>query len=282
MEILSSPNNDKVKNVARLLTSPKERKYAGLYVVEGRRMVQEIPEDLLEAIYFTEDFYNKHVVGNERLEKLTESVAKREKSYIVSGNVMKKMSNTETPQGILATVRIVNYDLTELLGDKNQTPLILILERLQDPGNVGTIIRSAEGAGVTGILVSYDSVDIYSPKVVRSTMGSIFRKNITVTYDLIGDVNKLRKMGIKIYATHLNGSSMYDADLTQPVAFLIGNEGAGLSNEASRTASRLIKIPMKGEVESLNAAVSATLVCYEALRQREEANKVDIIAIMNM
>ena len=270
MEILSSPNNEKVKNVAKLLKSAKERKYDGLYVVEGRRMVQEIPEDQLEAVYFTEDFYNKHVYGNEKLKAVTDAATRKDKSYIVSSNVMKKMANTETPQGIMATVKIVEHDLKDLLGNGNEVPLILILERLQDPGNVGTIIRSAEGAGVTGILVSYDSVDIYSPKVVRSTMGSIFRKNVMVTYDLIGDVNKLREMGVVIYATHLNGSSMYDADLTGPVAFLIGNEGAGLSNEISRTARKLIRIPMKGEVESLNAAVSATLVSYEALRQRNK------------
>ena len=162
------------------------------------------------------------------------------------------------------------------MGNGMESPLILIIEKLQDPGNMGTIIRSAEGAGVTGILVSYDSVDIYSPKVIRSTMGSIFRKNVAVTFDLIGDINKLRKKGVVIYGMHLSGSSMYDTDLTGPSAFLIGNEGHGLTDDISAAADKLIRIPMKGSLESLNAASSATVISYEAMRQRENRVSIDI------
>lgn len=269
MEFISSPNNDRVKNVAKLAQSAKERKYAGKYIVEGLRMVQEIPMDALDSIYFTQEFFDKHIMTNDRLILLVNSALDRGRCFKVTDQVIKKMTNTETPQGIVAVVKMRNSALEDILGDGSEKPLILILERIQDPGNMGTIIRSAEGAGVTGILVSYDSVDIYSPKVVRSTMGSIFRKNIVTTFDLIGDIGRLREHGVEIYGMHLNGSSMYEADLTKPVAFLIGNEGAGLSDAVSKTASSLIRIPMKGEVESLNAAISATLITYEALRQRD-------------
>ena len=122
---------------------------------------------------------------------------------------------------------------------------------------------------MTGILVSFDSVDIYSPKVIRSTMGSVFRKNIVISRDIIGDIEKLKEKGVSVFGMHLNGSTMYETDLTGPVAFLIGNEGAGLSEEVSRSADKLIKIPMKGEVNSLNASVAAGIIIFEAASKRE-------------
>ena len=276
MDILTSPNNEKVELVAKLLSSPKERKYSGKYVVEGMRMVEEIPDNLLGEMYFTQDYYDKKVVNNEKLLRLVNIAAAKNKCYIVTEPVLRRITDTETPQGILATVMIKEKTVDDLLGDGTENPLILIIERLQDPGNMGTIIRSAEGAGVTGILVSYDSVDIYSPKVIRSTMGSIFRKNVAVTYDLVGDINRLRSNGIVIYGMHLSGSSMYETDLTGPAAFLIGNEGRGLTENISAAADKLIRIPMKGSLESLNAASSATVISYEAMRQRENRVSIDI------
>ncbi len=276
MDILSSPNNEKVKLISKLLKSPKERKYNGKYVVEGMRMVEEIPADRLGEIYFTQDYFNKKITQNERLLRLVNTAVERNKCFLVTESVLRRITDTENPQGILATVMIEEKTVDDLMGNGMESPLILIIEKLQDPGNMGTIIRSAEGAGVTGILVSYDSVDIYSPKVIRSTMGSIFRKNVAVTFDLIGDINKLRKKGVVIYGMHLSGSSMYDTDLTGPSAFLIGNEGHGLTDDISAAADKLIRIPMKGSLESLNAASSATVISYEAMRQRENRVSIDI------
>ena len=276
MDILSSPNNEKVKLISKLLKSPKERKYNGKYVVEGMRMVEEIPADRLGEIYFTQDYFNKKITQNERLLRLVNTAVERNKCFLVTESVLRRITDTENPQGILATVMIEEKTVDDLMGNGMESPLILIIEKLQDPGNMGTIIRSAEGAGVTGILVSYDSVDIYSPKVIRSTMGSIFRKNVAVTFDLIGDINKLRKRGVVIYGMHLSGSSMYDTDLTGPSAFLIGNEGHGLTDDISAAADKLIRIPMKGSLESLNAASSATVISYEAMRQRENRVSIDI------
>ena len=268
MDSIISPNNEKVKMVSKLMKSAKERKYSGLYTIEGARMAQELPFEIMDTIFLTQDFYDKYVETNDRLLRRVNYAEGRDRCYLVNDQVMKKLTDTENPQGFVATVKIRENTLGELLGEREDTPLILIIERLQDPGNMGTIIRAAEGAGVTGILVSYDSVDIYSPKVVRSTMGSIYRKKIVTTYDLIGDIDKLRDKGVKVFGMHLDGSSMYETDLTGPSAFLIGNEGAGLSDAVSQRTDKLIKIPMKGQVESLNAAVSASLISYECLRQR--------------
>ena len=268
MEKITSPNNERIKQIVKMLSTPKERKYSGKYMAEGLRMVREIPAEDLDQIFITDEFFKNHVIEDERLLKLVNSAINRNDCYIVSDIVLRKLADTENPQGIVATVKMKTYELSDLLGDASDVPMILVIEKMQDPGNMGTIIRTAEGAGATGLLVSYDSVDIYSPKVVRSSMGSILRKPIVVTYDLLGDIGKLKEKGIKIYGMHLDGSSIYETNLTGPSAFLIGNEGNGLSKEISEQADKLLRIPMMGEVESLNAGASATIIAYEAFRQR--------------
>ncbi len=268
MEKITSPNNERIKQIVKMLSTPKERKYSGKYMAEGLRMVREIPAEDLDQIFITDEFFKNHVIEDERLLKLVNSAINRNDCYIVSDIVLRKLADTENPQGIVATVKMKTYELSDLIGDASDVPMILVIEKMQDPGNMGTIIRTAEGAGATGLLVSYDSVDIYSPKVVRSSMGSILRKPIVVTYDLLGDIGKLKEKGIKIYGMHLDGSSIYETSLTGPSAFLIGNEGNGLSKEISEQADKLLRIPMMGEVESLNAGASATIIAYEAFRQR--------------
>ena len=145
----------------------------------------------------------------------------------------------------------------------------MILENLQDPGNLGTILRTAEGAGVDAVLLSRGCVDIYNPKTIRSTMGSVYRLPFAYTDDLTGMLSLLKERRIHIYAAHLKGRRYYDEeDYRHSCAFLIGNEGNGLSEHISACADTLIRIPMAGQVESLNAAVSASILAYEAFRQR--------------
>lgn len=269
MEITST-NNDRIKFIKKLLKSSKERNEAGIYIVEGIRMFKEIPEDSIDAIYVSNSFYekNKDIVDKFNLEP-----------FVVSDNIFNSISDTGTPQGVLALVKMNQYTLDDLLGkysNKNissldkcdDEPFIIIAERLQDPGNAGTIIRTAEGAGATGIILSKDSVDIYNPKVVRSTMGSIFRVPVYVSQDLAADIGILKDKGVIIYGAHLKGENFFDKDYSKPCGFLIGNEGNGLSDEISATADELIKIPMKGKVESLNAATSVAVIGYEVLKQR--------------
>lgn len=257
--MITSTSNEKIKEIKKLIKSSKQRREMGLYIVEGIRMFREIPEDMLDTVYVSESAVKKY---NENGEYHFEE---DEKTIITSDNVFSSMSDTGTPQGIMATVKIKEYSLDSLL-DTN--PFIIVVERLQDPGNMGTIIRMAEAAGATGVLISSDSVDIYNPKTIRSTMGSIFRLPIVVSDNLAEDLKRLSNEGVIIYGAHLDGGEFYDKDFTKPSAFLIGNEGNGLSDEISKLATDLIRIPMKGKVESLNAAISATVLSYEVMRQR--------------
>ena len=145
------------------------------------------------------------------------------------------------------------------------------MEDLQDPGNLGTILRAAEGAGVDGVIMTKDTVDILNPKVIRATMGSIYRMPFYQTTDLKDTIYTLKNKGIQVYAAHLEDSVCYDeADYRVGTAFLIGNEGNGLKRETADAATRYIKIPMLGQVESLNAAMATSILMYEAARQRRE------------
>ena len=182
---------------------------------------------------------------------------------------MAKAADTETPQGILCAARMPAYRREDLLGKGEQTPLLLVLEDIQDPGNLGTIFRTAEAAGATGILMSRGTVDLFNPKVVRATMSAIFRMPFLVCGDLCEEIRSLRESGIRTYAAHLGGRRPYDAlPLTQGAAFLIGNEGNGLSDRITKAADEKIIIPMCGGAESLNAAMAAGILLFEASRQR--------------
>ena len=148
-------------------------------------------------------------------------------------------------------------------------PLLILVENLQDPGNLGTILRMGEGAGVTGVIMSSNTVDIYNPKTIRSTMGSIFRVPFVYVQDFSDAVSQCKNAGIKVYAAHLDGKNTYlGEDYREGTAFLIGNEGNGLTEDITKQADTLIRIPMQGEVESLNAAIACTILTYEAVRQR--------------
>lgn len=139
-----------------------------------------------------------------------------------------------------------------------QVPLIMLLDNLQDPGNMGTILRTAEAAAVTGIIMSSDCVDVYNPKVIRSTMGSVFRVPFVYVENVTDVIRQMKEHGIRTYATHLAGELAYDEpDYRTPSAFFVGNEGNGLRDQVAELADTYIKIPMAGQVESLNAAIAA-------------------------
>ena len=265
--MITSTSNQQMKNISALLKKSKERRNSKTFVVEGPRMVVETPVDKLKAVYVAEEFAknaDNGTVLNEIQQKCTQANAIYE---IVADNVFKSVSDTQTPQGIMAVVEMPSYSLSELLSGNNTH--LLILESIQDPGNLGTMVRTGEGAGVTGIIMNKTTVDLFNPKTIRSTMGSIYRVPFYVTDDLAGTMKELQGKGISLYAAHLKGEHSYDEeDYTKACGFLIGNEGNGLSDEIANLADTYIKIPMEGQVESLNAAISATLLMYEANRQR--------------
>jgi TrmH family RNA methyltransferase len=186
---------------------------------------------------------------------------------LLTDSIFKEVSDTKTPQGILGIVEKSVYELEDMLNAPNAC--LLILEDIRDPGNLGTMIRTAEGAGITGIIFSSSTVDIYNPKVIRATMGSIYRVPFFQAEDFYEALITTKKHDITIYAAHLMGIP-YDTkgSFRKGCAFLIGNEANGLTEQATKEADTLIKIPMAGKVESLNAAVAAAILMYEAARQR--------------
>lgn len=257
--MITSTENKQVKNVIQLNTKAKVRKKQGVFVVEGIKMFLEAPKDRIESIYVSESFLQEasHV-----------EMLQGHEYEVVADAVFSKMCDTLTPQGIITVVRYLDYTVNDIM-HKQSNPLIIILESIQDPGNLGTIIRTGEGAGVSGVIVNRETVDLYNPKTLRGTMGSIYRVPVVVSEELIQTVSQLQEQGVEVYAAHLKGTKqMYDMDFTKGCAFLIGNEGNGLSDRLSDTADSYLRIPMEGQVESLNAGVAASLLMYESLRQR--------------
>lgn len=260
--MISSTKNDQVKAVIEMKKKAKAREEAGLFVVEGIRMISELPKDRTKKLYVSESF-----LKNPESDAILSGFPDYE---TVRDQVFAAMSDTQTPQGVLALVRQYEYELEDLCL-KDRPVLLMILENIQDPGNLGTILRAGEGAGITGLIMSRDTVDIYNPKVIRSTMGSAFRVPFLYADDLMETVKKLKEAGIRLYAAHLGGEKDYEAeDYTKASGFLIGNEGNGLTDELAHQADAWIKIPMCGKVESLNAAIAASILMFEAARQKRK------------
>lgn len=261
--MITSHSNPKVKQVAQWQTNAGERRRAGIFLAEGFKMCEEAPEESIREIYVTPEALEKS-----RSQPLLWAKLERAGYETVSCEAFRKMSDTRTPQGILCVVERPRYSMEQLLSVPD--PLLMVLEDLQDPGNLGTIVRTGEGAGVTGIVMSDTTVDIYNPKTIRATMGSIYRVPFVCAGDLCRAAGQMRERGIRVYAAHLAGEKDYDGFcFRRGTAFLIGNEGNGLSRELAECADSFLKIPMEGKVESLNAAVSAALLMYEARRQRK-------------
>lgn len=272
--MISSINNLQIKNILLLKKKAKARKEQKSYIVEGIRMFLETPSKYLIKTYLSESFYEE-VCKDESFLNIKSKLGEYD---VVKDHIFQSISDTVTPQGILSIVKQTDMTLDEIFSfkSKSRRHCFIVLEDIQDPGNLGTIIRTSEGAGVSAVIMSHNTVDIYNPKVVRSTMGSIFRVPFVYVDDLKETIYKMKEQGICIYAAHLKGSLDYDeANYTKPSAFMIGNEGNGLSANITSLADCLIKIPMCGEVESLNAANAATVLMYESFRQNRH-KKCDV------
>ena len=262
--MITSYSNRSVKEVIQLNQKAKVRNKQGIFVAEGVKMFAEAPEDRIYRVYLAQR-------AEAELRNLYGAKLNKFSVEIVADDVFDKMSDTKTPQGILCLVKQFSYGIEELLTnrERNRASLFILLEDLQDPGNLGTVFRTGEGVGVDGIIMSSQTVDIYNPKTIRSTMGSIYRVPFLYTDDLQGTICELQKHGICVYAAHLDGAKHYDEyDYCHGTAFLVGNEGNGLKAETAGCADERIRIPMEGRVESLNAAVASSILLYEAYRQR--------------
>lgn len=293
MERITSTGNKLIREVRDLEKKARVRRESGLFIAEGERLCSEIPAAYIERIFVADDYDGSlpefagevsHDVQNAQMRaeaganaaqtsshplqspdtggQRNRASQRTPKIFQVPRELMEHMSDTKNSQGILAVVRQKKY--TELPGD-----FFLILDTLQDPGNMGTIFRTAEAAGVDGILMNRDCVDVYSPKVVRATMGAMFRMPFMVSDDLPAEIRRMKSEGVQVYAAHLRGTkNHWDFDYRQPTAFMIGNEGNGLQDEIAALADTYLRIPMMGHTESLNAGVAASVLMYEVLRQR--------------
>ncbi|CDF58471.1 TrmH family RNA methyltransferase [Thermobrachium celere] len=243
-----------VKNAIKL-KQKKYREQEDKFLVEGIRFVEEaILEGLVDHIFYSKDIYS--VNGYERV--LNNDLPKFE----VDESVIKELTNTTTPQRVVAVVRKPKIEINEDLS------FVVVVDKVQDPGNLGTIIRTCDAAGVDAVYIIKGTVDVYNDKTLRSTMGSIFHIPI-LYYETFKDaVENLYSMGFNIYASALDGEDLYKTDLKGKTAVVIGNEANGMSQEDIMLCNKKIRIPMIGRAESLNASVAAAVIIYEALRQR--------------
>lgn len=265
MQVITSKDNEIVKNIKKL----KEKKYRDeekKYVVEGIKLVEEaIMENAkISQIVVCEDCINDGTIDK----NLMYEIAKYNCIY-VSEKVFNVLTDVNTPQGILAVIdKASNRDNISYDED-----IILVLDGIQDPGNLGTILRTLDSIGLKQIVLSEKCADPYNPKVVRSTMGAIFRVNIIEVKNIVDTLKEIKKNKYKIMATSLEGAeSIYDADYNKKV-IVIGNEANGVSKEVLSIADEKIKIPMLGKTESLNASVATGVILYEYVRRKISDNE---------
>ena len=249
MESISSLKNPKAA-LWRSLKERKGRRESGCFLVEGDKMVLEAFRSCfpVEAVLIREDR------GEEDF-PIPDGIP----VFVLSRSVFDSVSDTRTPQGIAAVLRITGR---ELCGRR-----LIALDGVQDPGNVGTIIRTADAAGFDGILLSAECADVFSPKVLRATMGSIYRMPLRTVSSLLDELRKLRESGYSVLSSQLDGDPFYERkNVADDFCLIIGNEGNGISEEVRAEATHRLKLPMRGGAESLNAAVAAAIMMYELTR----------------
>lgn len=261
MELITSCGNEKIKNLIRLNASSKERREQGLFVLEGARLCFDAAKSgaSVESLFYTAE------AGEKYASYLEEIRSKTAKIYEISGDVSRRLSETRSPQGVFCVCRVPENSAEEL----NEKGCYAVLERVQDPSNLGAIARTAEALGISGLIVS-GGCDIYNPKAQRAAMGSLLRLPIIQTENLPEFILSCREKGMKAYAS-TPASDAEDIRYTEPSAgemWLIGNEGAGISEEAAAACDKRVTIPMAGRAESLNASAAAAIILWEAVRGR--------------
>ncbi|MCC7119878.1 MAG: RNA methyltransferase [Anaerolineales bacterium] len=255
--MITSNQNPKIKLVRALLSRTKERREAGAFVIEGVRLFEEAVRSAWEI---------KFVLYDERLSKRgklqVESLKlKNVEVEEISTSVMQSLSETETPQGVLAVLADSQIPMAEALN------FVLIPDQIRDPGNLGTLLRSAAATGAQAALIPPETTDVFAPKVLRAGMGAHFRLPIRLMdWEAIRAFVEARRLQVLI--ADMDGVACWDCDLTQPLALVIGGEAAGASTAALQLAEGKVGLPMRGEVESLNAGVAGSALMFEVLRQR--------------
>ena len=259
MEIITSTQNPKIKQAVKL-QGAKERKESGLILVEGKK---EISLALKAEIEIETLFYCAHLAGEENELLL---LLDRKKVINVSPEVFKKIAYREHPDGFLAVAQAKEIRLEQVKLSKK--PLVIILEAVEKPGNLGAILRSADAAKADAVIICDPKTDVFNPNVVRASLGTVFTNQVAVS-GFKELQNWLKANSIKTFAATPHTKTSYTkADYTGPSAILVGTEHEGLSETWIEAADEKIKIPMKGQIDSLNASVSLAIVLFEAVRQR--------------
>jgi len=263
MNIISSSKNPVIKEV-KSLKNRKSREEKKLFFIEGIKITEEALKENAEIVRV---IVSEEFVSREDSVHLMKTIESRGcKCFILPEKLFKEISDTETPQGIMAVLRTRHFGIDEIV---RENASLVILDAVQDPGNMGTIIRTADAAGFDGIIMSKGCVDVYNPKVIRATMGSIFRVPFNFSENLTDTIRILKSKDIRVIAAHLKGDKNYfELDMDGNIAVVIGNEANGISDDVTVLADELVRIPMVGRTESLNASVAAGLLMYEVLRQR--------------
>lgn len=257
--MITSNQNSKIKLVRALLGRSKERREAGAFVAEGVRLVEEAVKANWNCRFalYDETLSERGRLQVEGLKLKGVDVEE------VSASVMKSISETDSPQGILAVLEQTQLPIPD------SPNFILIPDQIRDPGNLGTLLRSAAASGVQAVLIPPETTDAFAPKVLRSGMGAHFRLPIhSISWDEVEKVVKLE--GLNVWVADMDGQSCWETDLRKSVALIVGNEAEGASESARRLANGKISIPMSGETESLNAGVAGSVLMFEVLRQRSK------------
>lgn len=271
--MIESSANRQIKRIAKLQRNARFRRREKCFVAEGWKMAEEAVRcGLVQCVYVSEDAWEEWqeraiggVTGGGWL--AAGNTVKEIPVEVVAPALFRELSEMVSPQGILVLVAMPEYEMEPMLAGESVS--LLLLEDIRDPGNLGTMFRTAEGAGMSGVILSRGCVDLFNPKTVRSAMGALFRVPYEVSDDMAATIELLKQKEFTIYAAHPGGEGDYTSESYQGrTGILIGNEANGLSGPVSRRADRLVKIPMEGELESLNAAVSAALLMYEVRRKR--------------
>lgn len=253
METITSRHNPLVAHLRRLASSGSYRRERGEFLCDSPKLLHEALLHGAELL----------TVAATRGMALPDGIPAGVRLVEVPEDVMQLISPAKTPQGVVFTCRLPRTECPQMLTGARY----LALDGVQDPGNVGTIIRTADAAGLDGVLLSNQCADVFSPKVLRATMGSIFRMNLRTTDDLPGELTKLREKGYSILSSQLDGTPFYEREkVAEQFALIIGNEGNGVSEQVQQTATHRVRLPMRGGAESLNAAIAAAIMMYELMR----------------
>ncbi len=258
-QLVTSKDNKQLKHCAKLVSSKKARREEGLFVAEGQRLCEDAIRSGLRP--------QQTFIVEAMLEKCQPILDASAQVFLITEELSAKISDTQTPQGVFCVFQALDNGVAL---DTMKWQRVLLLSSLQDPGNIGTIIRSAEAFGIDGLILSADCPDLTAPKVLRSTMGGVFRLPIKVVENMEEEIARLREEGFSVYATALSEKSLdiTKLDLSGKVAAVIGNEGNGLTQQVIDACTAPAIIPMTGKAESLNAAIAASIVIWEMCRPR--------------